>query len=77
MFKLGCTQTDLANICLQKPMDPKIYPFTETDKNLLEKMQEDMVGGPSIVFRRKALADETFIRKSTNLCKSIDWNDAS
>ena len=30
-----------------------------------------MVGGPSIVFTRKAVVDETFIRKSSNLCKSI------
>ena len=36
-----------------------------------------MVGGPSIVFTRKAVVDETFIRKSTNLCKSIVGIDAS
>ena len=36
-----------------------------------------MVGGPSIVFTRKAVVDETFIRKSTNLCKSIVGIDAN
>ena len=36
-----------------------------------------MVGGPSIVFTRKAVVDETFIRKSSNLCKSIVGVDAS
>ena len=36
-----------------------------------------MVGGPSIVFTRKAAVDETFIRKSSNLCKSIVGIDAS
>ena len=36
-----------------------------------------MVGGPSIVLTRKALIDETFIRKSTNLCESIFGIDAS
>ena len=35
-----------------------------------------MVGGASIVFTRKAVVDETFIRKS-NLCKSIVGIDAS
>ena len=30
-----------------------------------------MVGGHSIVFTRKAVVDETCIRKSSNLCKSI------
>ena len=30
-----------------------------------------MTGGPSIVFTRKAVANETFIRKLNTLCKSI------
>ena len=71
MLKLGCTLPNLANICLHKSTDAKFYPFMEGDKDLLEKSQEDVVGGPSIVFTRKAVVDETFIRKSTNLCKSI------
>ena len=69
MLKLSCTLPNLANICLHKSTDSKFYPFTENDKDLLEKIREDMVGGPSIVFPRKAVVDETFIRKSTNLCK--------
>ena len=36
-----------------------------------------MVGGPSFVFTRKAVMDETFIRKSSNLCKSIVGIDDS
>ena len=36
-----------------------------------------MLGGPSIVFTRKAVVDETFIRKPSNLCKSIVDTDAS
>ena len=36
-----------------------------------------MAGGPSRVFTRKALEDETFIRKPTNLCKSIVGTDPS
>ena len=52
MLKLGCTLPNLANICLHKPTDSKFYPFTESDKDLLEKIREDMVGGPSIVFTR-------------------------
>ena len=77
MSKLDCTLLNLTNICLHKTTDSKFYPFTESDKDLLEKIREDMVGGPSIVFRRKAVVDETFIRKSTNLCKSIVGIDAS
>ena len=67
----------MANICPHKSTDSKFYPFTESDKDLLEKIREDMVGGPSIVFPRKAVVDETFIRKSTNVCKSIVGIDAS
>ena len=49
----------------------------ETDKDFLEKIREDMVGGPSIVFTRRAVVNETFIRKSQNVCKSIVGIDAS
>ena len=76
MFKLGCTLPTLAKICLRKSTDSKFYPFTESDKDLLEKIREDMVGCPSIVPTRKAVVDETFIRKSTNLCESIVGIDA-
>ena len=77
MLKLGCTLTNLADICLRKSTDAKFYPFTEGDEDLLEKIREDVVGGPSIVFTRKAIVDDTFIRKSTNLCKSAVGIDAS
>ena len=77
MLKLGCTLPNLANICLHKSTRAKFYPFTETDKDLLQKIREDMVGGPSIVFTRKAVVDETFIRNSGNICKSIVGIDAS
>ena len=76
MLKLGCTLTNLANICLHKSTDSKIYTFKESGKDLL-KIRGDMVGGPSIVFTRKAVVDETFIRISTNLCKSRVGIDAS
>ena len=76
-LNLVCTLPNLANICLHKSTDAKFYPFTEGDKDLLETIREDVVGGPSIVFTRKAVVDETFIRKSTNICKSIVWIDAS
>ena len=77
MLKLGCTSPNLANICLHKSTDAKFYPFTEGEKDVLEKSREVVVGGPSIVFTRKAVVDETFIRNSTNLCKSIVGIDAS
>ena len=77
MLKLRCTLPNLANICLHKSTDSEFYPFTESDKDFLEKIGEDMVGGPSIVFTRKAVVDETFVRKSSNLCKSIVGIDAS
>ena len=77
MLKLGCTLPNLANICLHKSTDANIYPFTEGDKDLLEKIRDDVVGGPCIVFTRKAVVDETFVQKSTNICKSINGIDAS
>ena len=37
MLKLGCTIPILANLCTHKSTDAKIYPFTDGDKDLLEK----------------------------------------
>ena len=76
-LKLRCTLPNMANICLHKSTSSKLYPFTETDKDCLQKIREDMVGGPSIVFTRKAVIDETFIQDSGNNCKSIVGIDAS
>ena len=59
------------------PLCAKFYPFAETDEDLLQKIREDMVGDPSIVFTRKAVVDETFIRNSRKNCKSIVGIDAS
>ena len=77
MLRLGCTFPNLSNICLNKSSSAKFYPFTETEKDLLQKIREDMVRGPSIVFTRKAAVDETSIRDSRNICKSIVGIDAS
>ena len=68
MLKLGCRLLNLAIICLHKSTDSKCYTSTGSDKDLFEKIREDMVGGPSIVFTRKAVLDETFILKASNLC---------
>ena len=77
MLKLGCTLPNLANIFLHKSTNEKFYPFCESVRDLCEKIREDMTGGPSIVFTRKAVVDETFIRDSSNVCKSIVGIDAS
>ena len=77
MLKLGCTLPNLASICLHKSTGAIFYPFTETDKDLLQKIREDMVSDPSIVFTRKAVVDETFFRDSGSICNSIVGIDAS
>ena len=41
LLNLGCTLPNLANICLHKSTDAEFYPFTEGDKDLLEKIRED------------------------------------
>ena len=77
VLKLGCTLPNLANICLHKSTSAKFYPNTETDKDLLQKIRGEIVGVPSIVFTRKAVVDEAFIRNSRFICKSIVGIDAS
>ena len=50
MLKLGGTLANLANICLK---NHNFFPFVEADKDLLDKIREDLTGGPSIVCTRK------------------------
>ena len=71
LLKPGCALPNLANICLHKSTAVLFYAFTESDNDLLEKIRGDMVGGPTIVSRRKVVADKPFIRDSTNLLKSL------
>ena len=40
MLKLGCTLPNLANSCLHKSTDAKVYPLTEGDRDLLEKFEK-------------------------------------
>ena len=77
ILKLGYTLPNLAIICLHQSIDAKLYPFKDGDKDLLQKIREDVVGGPFIVFTRRALVDEIFVRKSANKCQSILGIDAS
>ena len=77
MLKFGFTLSKFANNCLHKSSTAKLHPNTENDEELLEKRREDMVGGPSIVFTRDAIAEKTFIRDLTNWCNSIVRIDAS
>ena len=77
MLKLGCTLPILANIRLHKSTTSNFYPFSETDKDLLQNVGEDMFGGPSMVFTREAVVDENFIRNSGKICKSTVGIDAS
>ena len=69
MLKTGCTLQNLANICLHKYTAEKIYPSTEADKDILKKVPQDVVGSPFIVVTRKAVIDETLIRKSVKYAK--------
>ena len=43
------------NNCLHKSSNAKFYPFTERDEDLLQKKQEDVVAGPSVVFTSTAV----------------------
>ena len=67
MLKLGCILLNLANVCLHSSTSAKFHLFTEGDEDLLSKVRENMVGGPSLVCARKATVDEIHIRKSTNV----------
>ena len=76
MLKHDGTLPNLANICLYKSTDAKLYPFTEAEKVMLEKTRDYNLNDPPIVFTHETVADETFIRNSTNKCQSIAGIDA-
>ena len=61
MLKLGCTLPNLSKICLHKSTNHKLFPFVEADKDLHDKIRDDMTGGPSNVFTRKTVVDQTFV----------------
>ena len=78
MLKHGCKLTNLADICLRKSTAPSFFPLQSRIKICLRRYEKiSLVGGPSIVFTRKAVVDEIFIRKSSKFCKSIIGIDAS
>ena len=77
MLDLGCTLPNLTNNCLHNSTTANFHPYTENGKDLLEKIREEMVSGPSIVVTRKAVVDETFFWDSTNWCKTIVEIDSS
>ena len=70
LLKFWCSIRNLANIGLLSSITAKIYPFGESDKDLLLKVWEDIVGGQSIVITRKAVVDKTHICKFSNVCKA-------
>ena len=76
MLKLECTLPNTANICLHKWTNNKFNPFVGAYRVLHDKIREDMTGGPSIVFTRKAFVDQTYIQNSKNFWKSILGIDA-
>ena len=61
MLKLGCALPSLANISLHRSTNNKFYSFVEADKDLNDKTREDKTGGPSIVFARRAVVDQTYV----------------
>ena len=46
MVKLGWALPNFANVCLHSSTDAKLYPFTESDKDLLSNVCKDMFGAP-------------------------------
>ena len=75
MVKLEWTLPNLAYVFPHKSTTAKFYPQTNSDMDLLEKIREDMVDGPSIVFSWKKWTN--FFRDSTNFCKTIVGSDVS
>ena len=77
MVKRCCILPNLAVIAFTSQLLQSFLPSQRARKICSEKFCGDMVGGPRLVFTRKAFVDKTFARDSTNLSKSIVEIDAS
>ena len=55
----------------------QFYLFCERDKEFCKKIREDMTSGPSKFFTGKDVIDETLIKNSSNICKSVVGINAS
>ena len=77
MLKLGFTLPNLASFSWHKSTDLTFYPSAKTNKELPEKIREDMVVGPSVAFTRQTVVGKTLKHKPTNLCNFIVSFDAS
>ena len=77
MLKLLSILQNLASLSSRKSTNYKIYPICKSDDDFCEELREDITDEPSIVLNRKAVVDETFIRNSSIMRKSIVGVDAS
>ena len=71
MLKLGCNLPNLVNICLHKSTDAKFYPFAEGDKDFLRKNSRRFCWWSICRFYTQSSCWWTFVRKSSDICKSF------
>lgn len=57
--------------------DRLIWSIDDANKDIYYKMKAAIAGGPSIIFKRYAEKDETYIRRGEKLCKLIYGVDAN
>ena len=76
-LKLGCTLPNWLPFAYRNLPMQKSIPSQSEIKTFWKKIREDVVCWPSLVFTSKAVVDEKFIRKSTNICNSSVGIDAS
>ena len=76
-FKDAISAPGLSLKYLMNTTDAKFSLFEEKDADLYDIMHKCMVGGPSIVFKRYAEANKTFIRGLNKMCKKNIGMDAN
>ena len=79
MFKVAVSSPGLSQYMLFRMMDKKIF-FSLVNKRysyIHDLMKLHIVGGPSLIYTRLAVKDQTFIPNSTKLCKKIIGYDCN
>ena len=70
MLKFEFNSPNRPKIVYIKP-HANFFLFTESEKDLMEKIREDKVGRLSSVLTRTAIVDKTFFAKNENMLKTI------
>ena len=71
MAKVGCTVLNTVIFCVRESNTGQFYLNGKSNSDVLNKVHQDMIAGPSKVFKPEVVFDATLNRKFPIICKQI------